>query len=193
MVAARRRPTQEELLAAVVKTVPDVIADDLKLLFVGINPGLYTAWAGHHFARPGNRFWRALYQSGFTDRLLQPEEEQDLLGHGCGITNLVQRATTSAAEITREELLLGGEQLVRKVKLYRPQWVAVLGVEAYRSAFSCAGAQVGLQPGSIDATRMWVLPNPSGLNAHYTPQDMASLFSELRSAVEGIPKTQRRA
>src|SRR5215213_7559372 len=119
-----RRPTKQELLAAAGKTLPDVIAQDLRVLFCGINPGLYTAAGGHHFARPGNRFWPALYKAGFTDRLLSPFEEQELLGLGYGITNLVARATNSAAELANEEYVRGARILEKKVLRYRPQCVA---------------------------------------------------------------------
>src|SRR5215831_19455950 len=126
------RPSREEILAAKGKSVRDVIAPGLKVLFCGINPGLYTAAVGHHFARPGNRFWPALYQSGFTDRLLSSFEERELLETGLGISNVVPHATASAAELTRENFIAGGNLLAAKIKRYRPQIVAILGVGAYR-------------------------------------------------------------
>jgi TDG/mug DNA glycosylase family protein len=178
------RPTKEALLSAYGKTVPDVIGHELRILFCGINPGLYSAAVGHHFARPGNRFWPALFSSGFTHRLLAPFEEQDLLELGCGITNIVERATASAAELSAEEFTKGSKNLRAKVRRYRPRCLAVLGIGAYRFAFGCREAQLGLQEEVIGNSMLWVLPNPSGLNAHYRPVDLARLFRELRIAIE---------
>ncbi len=160
-----------------------MIAPGLRVLFCGINPGLYTAALGHHFGRPGNRFWPALHLSGFTDRQLQPWEEQELLPLGYGITNVVARTTAAADELETEELLDGGRELIRKLKKFSPACLAVLGVGAYRTAFVCPKAALGLQPELMGATRVWVLPNPSGLNAHYGKADLARLFGELRAAV----------
>lgn len=178
-----RRPTREELLAAAGKTVPDVIAPDLRVLFCGINPGLYTAAVGHNFARPGNRFWPALHAGGFTDRVLSPFEERELLKLGYGITNVVDRATASADELSADELAAGGQRLAAKVRRYRPRFLAVLGIGAYRSAFGRPHAAPGPQPEALDATRIWVLPNPSGLNASYQPEKLAAMFRALRDAV----------
>ena len=176
------KPTKEQLLAATEKTVRDVIAPDLRVLFSGINPGLYTAAVGHHFARPGNRFWPALYAGGFTERVLSPFEERELLKSGYGITNVVARATTSADLLTKGEIVKGGERLKAKVLRYRPRVLAVLGVGAYRTAFNQPKATVGLQEERIGDTMLWVLPNPSGLNANYQAADLAKLFRELREA-----------
>jgi TDG/mug DNA glycosylase family protein len=177
------KPTKEQLLAASEKTVRDVIAPDLRVLFCGINPGLYTAAVGHHFARPGNRFWPALYAGGFTDRILSPFDERELLQSGYGITNVVPRATASADLLTREEIVAGGERLRTKVLRYRPRVLAVLGVGAYRTAFNQPKAVVGPQQARIGDTILWVLPNPSGLNANYQAADLARLFRELRQSV----------
>jgi TDG/mug DNA glycosylase family protein len=177
-------PTRAELLAAAHQTVPDLIAPNLAILFCGINPGLYSAYTRHHFARPGNRFWPALHLGGFTPRLLDPAEEQELLALGYGITNLVQRASATADELTKEELLAGGERLAAKVQQYTPRMLAVLGVGAYRSAFGRPKAAVGLQDEMIGPTHIWVLPNPSGLNAHYTLEALAAVFRELRLAAQ---------
>lgn len=177
------KPTREQLLAAEGKTVPDVIAPGLRVLFCGINPGLYTAAVGHHFARPGNRFWPALYAAGFTERLLSPFEERELLKNGYGVTNVVPRATATADLLTREETIQGGKRLTAKVRRYRPGVVAVLGVGAYRTAFNNPIATIGRQEEMIADTILWVLPNPSGLNAHYQPKDLARLFRELKMAV----------
>ena len=174
------KPTKEQLLAATEKTVRDVIAPDLRVLFCGINPGLYTAAVGHHFARPGNRFWPALYAGGFTERVLSPFEERELLKSGYGITNVVPRATASADLLTKEEIVKGGERLKAKVLRYRPQVLAVLGVGAYRTAFNQPKATVGRQEERIGDTTLWVLPNPSGLNANYQAPDLARLFRALR-------------
>jgi TDG/mug DNA glycosylase family protein len=156
----------------------------LKILFCGINPGLYSAAVGHHFARPGNRFWPALFSSGFTLRLLSPFEERDLLELGYGITNIVDRATASAVELSADEFIKGSKNLRAKVRRYRPRCLAVLGIGAYRSAFGNREIELGLQEESIGNSVVWVLPNPSGLNAHYQPRDLARLFRELRTAVE---------
>lgn len=166
------------------KTVPDVIAPGLRVLFCGINPGLYTAAVGHHFARPGNRFWPALHAAGFTRRLLSPFEEQELLADGYGVTNVVARTTATAAELNREELIEGGLRLVEKIETYRPQWLAILGVGAYRTAFGRPKAALGRQEETLGGAGVWVLPNPSGLNAHYTLDGLAGKLRELRAAVE---------
>jgi double-stranded uracil-DNA glycosylase len=165
--------------------VPDVAAEGLRVLFCGINPGLMSAATGHHFARPGNRFWPALHSAGFTPRLLRPDEERELLSYGLGITNVVQRASARADELSAEEYREGGRALERKVSRLRPRWLAVVGVTAYRTAFGDRSARVGPQERRIGGTRVWVLPNPSGLNAHWTPQAMAEEFSRLREAAEG--------
>jgi double-stranded uracil-DNA glycosylase len=178
------KPTKAELLAAANKLVPDVIGPGLRILFCGINPGLYTAAIGYHFGRPGNRFWKALHQSGLTDRLLQPFEQQELLTYGYGITNLVARASSSAAELSQDELRRGGAHLQQKVTRYQPEWVAFLGIGAYRTAFGVPQAVVGKQDQKISTAQVWVLPNPSGLNAHYTSTQLAGLFSNLRLALE---------
>ena len=181
-----RKPSKEELAAAAGKTVRDVIAPGLRVLFCGINPGLYTAAVGHHFARPGNRFWPALHASGFTERLLSPHQERLLLKDGYGITNVVARATAGADELSAEEYVEGGRRLSQKVRRYRPRFLAVLGIGAYRAAFGRQGARLGQQDETIGDTRLWVLPNPSGLNAHYGARDLARLFGELKEAVESL-------
>jgi TDG/mug DNA glycosylase family protein len=163
--------------------VPDVIAPGLRVLFCGINPGLYSAEVGRHFARPGNRFWKALHRSGFTETLYDSTKQGCLLRHGCGITNLVARETASAGQLEVEELRAGGRALARKVARYRPAWVAVLGVTAFRDAFGDPKARVGRQPRRIAGAGVWVLPNPSGLNAHYQVDDLAREFSALREEV----------
>jgi double-stranded uracil-DNA glycosylase len=177
------KPTRAELLAAVDKTIADVIAPRLRVLFCGINPGLYSGATGHHFARPGNRFWPALHGAGFTDRLLTPWEERELLKSGYGITNLVARTTASADELENAELVAGRKKLLAKVKRYAPAYLAVLGVTAYRSAFEQPRAGLGRQQQDLGGTHIWVLPNPSGLNAHHQLADLIRLFRELREAV----------
>jgi TDG/mug DNA glycosylase family protein len=178
------RPTREQLAAAHGETVPDLIAPGLKVLFCGINPGLYSAATRHHFARPGNRFWPALHRSGFTPRVISPFEERELLGMGLGITNIVARGTAAADELTPAELARGGKRLEAKVLKYEPQFLAFLGVGAYRAAFGRPKAKVGPQDESIGHTRLWVLPNPSGLNAHSQLDDFARLMRELKSACD---------
>ena len=179
---APMRPTKAQLEAARDKPIPDVIAPDLDVLFCGINPGLYSGATGNHFAKPGNRFWPALHASGFTDRLLQPSEKHALLDQGLGITNLVNRTTARADELSREELEKGGRALRRKVLRSRPKFLAVLGLSAFRTAFGRPDSRTGPQEQSIGDTRIWLLPNPSGLNAHYQLPDLAKLFADLRRA-----------
>ncbi len=180
------KPTRVELTAAKDKTVRDVIAPGLRVLFCGINPGLYSGATGHHFARPGNRFWPTLHQSGFTPRLLAPSEERELLTFGYGITNLEPRATATADELAPEELVAGRQRLESKVKRYQPQVVAVLGISAYRTAFAQKAVALGRQSERLAKARIWVLPNPSGLNAHYQLANLVEHFQALREAVEQI-------
>jgi TDG/mug DNA glycosylase family protein len=182
-VTERHRPTQAELKAAKNRTVPDVIAPGLEVLFCGINPGLYTAAIGHHFGRPGNRFWPTLHAAGFTPHLFDPGEEQQLLPLGFGITNVVARATAAADELTEREMIAGGRILTAKINKFVPRYLAVLGIGAYRTAFARPKAVIGLQPDPIGQTRVWVLPNPSGLNAHYQGKDLVKVFRELRKAL----------
>jgi TDG/mug DNA glycosylase family protein len=180
------KPTKQQLIAAEGKTVPDVIAPHLRVLFCGINPGLYTAAVGHHFARPGNRFWPALFAAGFTERLVSPFDERELLKRGYGVTNVVMRATATADQLTREELRAGGKQLAAKVRRHKPAVLAVLGLGAYRAAWERPQAVIGRQEEMIAETAVWVLPNPSGLNAHYQAKDLARLFAELKLAVDRL-------
>ena len=177
-----RRPTKEELAAAGGRTLPNVIAPGLRVLFCGINPGLYTAAVGHHFARPGNRFWKALHAGGFTPRVLDPSEERLLLEFGCGITNVADRPSAAADELSRDELIEGGRLLAERVRQFHPKWLAMLGLGAYRTAFARPKAVFGPQEETIGGARVWVLPNPSGLNANYKPEDFGRLFGELRKA-----------
>ncbi|MDX6290132.1 MAG: double-stranded uracil-DNA glycosylase [Blastocatellia bacterium] len=178
------KPTKQQLIEAAGKTLPDVIGPGLNVLFCGINPGLYTAAVGHHFARPGNRFWPALYKSGFTNRLLSPFEERELLKLKLGVTNVVAHATAAASELTKEDIVKGGRALTAKVRRYQPQVLAVLGVGAYRHAFARPKAIIGEQVERIADTRVWVLPNPSGLNANYQLPDLVGLLRKLRAAAE---------
>ncbi|MCG8350309.1 MAG: G/U mismatch-specific DNA glycosylase [Chloroflexales bacterium] len=179
-----RKPSKSDLAAAMNKTISDVIAPDLNILFCGINPGLYSGYTGFHFARPGNRFWPTLHNAGFTPRRLAPAEEQELLQYGYGITNLVERATASAAELAPEELVAGGQRLIQKIEQYCPRVLAVLGVSAYRLAFGEPRAALGRQPERIGGALLWVLPNPSGLNAHYTPATLAEVYRAFRIEAE---------
>lgn len=182
MRPAATRPTRAEQAAAAGKTIPDVVAPGLSVLFSGINPSLYSAATGHHFARPGNRFWPTLYASGFTSRLLSPFEQELLLDEGLGITNVVARSTARADELSTDELVAGGQILAAKLNELRPRWLAVVGVTAYRTAFGQPGAVVGRQNIAIGDTPVWVLPNPSGLNARSTTPKLAADFRELRLA-----------
>jgi TDG/mug DNA glycosylase family protein len=183
-MAAADRPTRADVAAAYGRAVPDLLRPGLAVLFCGINPSLYSAAVGHHFARPGNRFWPAVYEAGFSPRRLSPAEERELLADGYGITNLVARATATADELATDELRAGGRALARKVRRHRPRFVAFLGVGAYRTAFGRDKVAVGRQPGDLAGAGVWVLPNPSGLNAHYQLGDLARLYAELRRAAE---------
>ncbi|MFE4253307.1 G/U mismatch-specific DNA glycosylase [Streptomyces sp. NPDC056910] len=177
--------TPADLEAARDRIVPDVVASGLSVLFCGINPGLMTAATGHHFARPGNRFWPVLHLSGFTPRQLAPAEQEELLSYGLGITNVVARPTARADELSAQEYRDGGRLLTAKVERLRPRWLAVVGVTAYRSAFGEPKARIGPQERMIGATRVWALPNPSGLNAHWTAATMAEEYGRLRAAASG--------
>ena len=174
------RPTKQDLQVAVDKTIEDVIAPNLRILFVGINPGLWSGATGHHFARPGNRFWPAIYRAGLTPELLSPDRQEELLRYGIGVANLVARTTASAAELTSDELRAGGQSIVPKILRFRPRKTAFLGVSTYRVAFSLPKAEIGRQPAPIGSSAVWVLPNPSGLNAHYQLPDLARAYAALK-------------
>jgi TDG/mug DNA glycosylase family protein len=178
--APRARPSRADLDGARDKTLPDVAGPGLRVLFSGINPGLYSAATGYHFARPGNRFWPALHRSGFTPRQLAPSEQEQLLELGLGITNIAARATARADELDTAELHEGGRLLRAKVATLAPRWLAIAGVGAFAAAFGRKKVIVGPQDLILDRTRVWVLPNPSGLNAHYTPAALAAEFARLR-------------
>jgi TDG/mug DNA glycosylase family protein len=162
--------------------VPDIIGPDLKVLFCGINPSVYSAAVGHHFARPGNRFWPTLHGAGFTDHLLSPGEDRSLLDFGLGCTNLVARATAQASELDAGEIERGAGHLLDLIRRHRPRWLAVLGLGAYRQAFGDPLARVGRQERSAAGAGVWLLPNPSGLNAHYQLADLVAAYGELRRA-----------
>jgi TDG/mug DNA glycosylase family protein len=184
------RPTKADLIAAHGKAIPDVLAPGLDVVFCGINPGLWSAATGHHFARPGNRFWPALYRSGFTPRQLDPSEQEELPAYRLGLTNLVERGSARADELTRAELVAGGSLVARKMSRFRPAWLAVLGVSVYRVAFGRRDAAVGPQTERLASTRMWILPNPSGINAHYTIDRLTAEFVRLREAVANEGSTR---
>lgn len=173
------KPSKEDLRDAVNRTTEDLIDHNLKVLFCGINPGIWSGATGFHFAKPGNRFWKVLFLAGFTERILHPSEEHELLENGYGITSFCRRTTARADELTTEEFIEGGKLLVRKLEKYRPQTLAVLGITAFRAAFQKPKAKLGLQEEKIAATSVWLLPNPSGLNAHYQAADLAKLFREI--------------
>jgi double-stranded uracil-DNA glycosylase len=179
-----RRPSPEDLRLAHGKTVPDLIRPNLKVLFCGINPGLYSGATGLHFARPGNRFWPALFAAGFTERLLHPTEREELLAAGYGITAIVRRATATAAELDDHEYRAGRIALEKKVRKYKPRWVAILGLGAYRTGFDNPRAKAGRQEERIGPAGLWVLPNPSGLNANHQLPQLTEMFRELRLASE---------
>ncbi|MBA3503838.1 MAG: G/U mismatch-specific DNA glycosylase [Myxococcota bacterium] len=182
------RPNKKQLEAARKKKVPDLLAPNLTVLFCGINPGLYSAAVGHHFAGPGNLLWPTLLASGFTPRLFNAFDANELLAMGFGITNFVPRTTASADELDHDELHAGARAVSRKVRKWRPKWVAFLGLHAYRIAFERRKAIVGLQPETIGTTKIWLLPNPSGLNAFHQPAILNQMFSEFRQALpEQLP------
>jgi TDG/mug DNA glycosylase family protein len=186
------RPTRAEVAAAAGRTVRDVLAPGLRIVFVGINPGLYSAATGHHFARPGNRFWKALHAGGLTPRVLRPDEERDLLELGLGVTNIVPRSTAVASELSADELRAGARALTRRLRRARPAFAAFLGLGAYRTAFARPRAVAGEQPETIGDTRVWLLPNPSGLNANHQLPDLAKAFAELaKAAALGSPRRPR--
>ena len=174
------RPTPADLAAARDRTLKDVIAPGLRVLFVGINPGLWSGATGFHFARPGNRFWPALYRAGLTPRLLSPTDQRELLDYGLGIVNLVPRTTAVAAELSNEELRAGGRALIAKIERYTPLKTAFLGLSTYRIAFDRPKASIGRQEERIGVSDVWVLPNPSGLNAHYQLPQLAEAYAHLR-------------
>jgi TDG/mug DNA glycosylase family protein len=176
-------PTRADLAAANNSvTVTDILAKNLSVLFVGINPGLYSGATGFHFARPGNRFWPALHQSGFTPRQLHPSESRELLQYHIGLTKLVHRATATAAEVSREEFQAGGQELERTVGKLKPRLLCFLGIGAYEQAFNLKRIKVGKQDHRIADAEVWVLPNPSGLNANHQLKDFVRMFSMVREA-----------
>jgi double-stranded uracil-DNA glycosylase len=179
-----RRPTQAEIAAARGRSIPDLVAPRLRVLFAGINPSLYSAATGYHFARPGNRFWPALHQSGFTSRQLRPQEQPQLLGLGLGITNVVARATARADELDAAEFRAGGRVLAELAASLGVSFLAILGVTAYRAAYSAPRAAVGPQDGRLGGARVWILPNPSGLNASWPMPRLAGAFRELRELAD---------
>jgi double-stranded uracil-DNA glycosylase len=163
--------------------VPDIVADSLQVVFCGINPGTLSGELAQHFARPGNRFWKVLFGAGFTDVLLEPSQQFTLPERGVGITNLVARTTSRASELSDAELRQGAERLKAFAAEWRPAWLAVLGVQAYRTAFRRPHAGIGRQSDMLSGTGLWVLPNPSGIQARYQLPEMVALFSELRQAI----------
>jgi TDG/mug DNA glycosylase family protein len=178
-----RRPTKQELAEAYGLTLPDLVGPGLRVLLVGINPSLWSGWSGRHFGRPSNRLWQTLYEAGLTPRRLQPEDSDDLLAAGIGITNLVARATARADELSDAEIRAGVPRLRELVARWRPTAVAVLGVSAYRVAFAQPKAVVGRQPETFEGSMLWVLPNPSGLNAHYQQPALSAEYGALRTAL----------
>ena len=176
------KPTKAELQNAFGRSIADLIRPDLRVLFCGINPGLYSGATGLHFARPGNRFWKALHAAGFSDRILAPWENSELLDAGYGVTNLVMRTTATAAELEDDEYRVGRRALMRKIRKYSPKWIAILGLGAYRTGFDKPEAKIGRQVERIGSTGIWVLPNPSGLNANYQLPQLTEMFRKLRIA-----------
>ena len=177
-----KKPTKEDLRDAINRTTEDLIDYNLKVLFCGINPGIWSGATGFHFAKPGNRFWKTLHLAGFTNRVLLPSEEHELLELGYGITSFCKRTTARADELATKEVIEGGKLLIKKIEKYKPENLAVLGIGAYRTAFQQPKAKLGLQAEKIAGAKVWLLPNPSGLNAHYQLPDLAEVFGELKKA-----------
>jgi TDG/mug DNA glycosylase family protein len=189
------KPTKADLLAAQDAVIPDVLPSPdtpFAVLFSGINPSLYSAAVGRHFARPGNRFWPTLHRSGFTPRPLRPQEQDEIRAYGLGITNVVARATARADELSAEELVVGGGKLAALVTERRPRFLAIAGVTAYRAAFGRPKAQIGLQEETVGGARLWILPNPSGLNAGWSLERLAEEYARLRTAALDIPNDGQR-
>jgi double-stranded uracil-DNA glycosylase len=182
---APRTPAREELQAAYGREIPDLVAPDLRVLLVGINPSLWSGWSGVHFGRQSNRLWPTLHEAGLTPRRLVPEDTDELLDAGIGITNLVNRATARADELTDDEIRAGVPRLRETVRRWRPRNVAVLGVTAYRTAFGRRKATVGRQDETLEGARVWVLPNPSGLNAHYQQPGLTAEYAKLAADIRG--------
>ena len=179
------KPTRDQLQAASTQLLPDLLAPDLRIVFCGINPGLYSTAVGHHFARPGNRFWPTLFAAGFTPRLFTGVDDAKLLELGIGMTNVVARTTAKAEELSTTELLAGAAKLRRKILRHRPRVLAIVGFGAYRTAFKQPKAIGGPQPEKIGETQLWLLPNTSGLNANHLPAELARCFEALRIATDG--------
>jgi TDG/mug DNA glycosylase family protein len=188
VIAIAMDATSEDLEGAVGRTIPDLVGPGLRVLFCGINPGLMSGARGLHFARPGNRFWKVLHAAGFTDRVLDPAEQRQLLDLGLGITNLVPSTSRAAADLTPAQLRDGARRLERTAARRRPAFVAVLGLQAYRTAFRRPGATIGAQGESLGGARLWLLPNPSGLQARYGFTAMVAMYEELRAAAGGPPR-----
>jgi TDG/mug DNA glycosylase family protein len=186
------RPSPEDLERAGDRTIPDVVGPGLRVLFCGINPGLWSGASRLHFARPGNRFWKVLHGAGFTERVLDPGEQAVLPSLGIGITNLVARTTAAASDLSADELRAGAGALERRVRRLRPGTVAVVGMQAYRTAFRRPRAGMGRQEEELAGSALWVLPNPSGLQARYQLPEMVAAYAELRRAC-GIPARTRRS
>jgi TDG/mug DNA glycosylase family protein len=192
-LAERVNPSKADLEAARGRTIPDVLGPDLDVVFVGINPGLWSGAVGHHFARPGNRFWKALYGSGFTDRLLSPFEDTSLLDWNLGVTNLVARTTARADELSADEIRRGARGLEQRLAPFPPRLVAVLGIGAYRTGFGRPHEALGPQEHDLGGSRLWVLPNPSGLNAHHQLDDLTERFRVLRATARARAQARDRS
>lgn len=179
------KPSKDDLQAAYGKTVPDLVRPDLAVLLCGINPSLWSGAVGLHFATPGNRLWPTLHASGWTPRRLMPWETDEVLAAGLGITNLVPRATARAEELTDDELRAGLPRLVALVERVQPTWVAFLGLSSYRVATGERRATVGPQERTVGPSQVWLLPNPSGLNASWQLPRLAEAYAQLRLAATG--------
>ena len=175
-------PSRAELQAAYGAVVPDLVCPDLRVLMCGINPSLWSGAVGLHFATPGNRLWPVLHLSGWTDRQLDPSDTAEVLAAGLGITNLVMRATARADELAPAELRAGWSRVAELAARWQPDFVAILGLGAYRTATGDRSAAVGRQPGRLGGSGVWLLPNPSGLNASWQLPRLAQAYAELRAA-----------
>jgi double-stranded uracil-DNA glycosylase len=174
--------------ANVTRGLRDLLAPDLRVVFCGINPGLRSAMLGHHFAGRGNRFWKAIYLAGFTREQIIPEKGEIILAHGCGLTSAVERPTSRADELTRDEFERAASGLSAKIARYAPGYVAFLGKPAFSAIFGRKSVSWGEQDDLLGGSKTWVLPNPSGLNRSFRLDQLVRAYTELRVALDGASK-----
>ncbi|HXF25422.1 MAG TPA: G/U mismatch-specific DNA glycosylase [Gemmatimonadaceae bacterium] len=163
-------------------TLPDILDTGLSVIFCGINPGLRSASSGHHFSAGGNRFWRAVHLARFTPELIAPDDDRTILQYGCGLTTAVERPTARASELSKHEFLAASVSLEKKIEQFAPEYVAFLGKVAYSSMSGLHKVEWGIQSLSFGGARVWILPNPSGLNRAFSLNDLVRHYGELRQA-----------